>query len=161
MSYDIYIGNAELETPDPDEDGGVLTARMIVRHHEEPDAPTFPGDETTKNGNSRHPGYLQWDNFCGTAGLRALFFDEATGLMREHPGTVALGPEHLATVRSARERWERRHPGAVPGWDWPGYPAGADDGVRGRDGVLARLLWLEWWMDYALRTCERPAIHNH
>lgn len=163
MSYDIYIGNAEPTELDEDDGeyrcacNGVCVAGVAL-----PDAPSFPFDRMTANGNSRHPGYSQWAEFCDTARLHDLFHGKESGLMRQHPGTFALSREHLATVRSRREEWQARHPDAIPGWDWS-IPQldGDDDGVRGRDHILARLLWLEWWMDWALTNCERPAIHNH
>jgi len=161
MSYDIYIGNAELESEWPGEDGPV--AEWTVKGHAEPDAPTFPGDFMTLNGNSRHPGYSQWADFCRQVGLYDLFFAEWEGLMCEHPGIAVLKPEHLAVVKAARELWSAQRPSAIAGWDFDpifGGKNSVDDGVRGRDGNLARLLWLEWWMDWTLRTCERPALHN-
>lgn len=165
MSYDIYIGNAE-QTALELEDGewSCVWNGVTVPGMARTDAPTFPHDDMTGNGNSRHPGYSQWGEFCRETGLHALFFDKEDGLMRRHPGTFALTPSHLATVREALAHWKSSHPDAVPGWDYtPGWtgPKYEDDGVRERDGVLARLLWLEWWMDYALRNCPRPAIHNH
>ncbi len=160
MSYDIYIGHAELESEWPGDYEPI--ANWTVSGHAEDDAPAFPFDIMSQRGNSRHPGYTQWGAFCDEAGLRAMFFDDETGLMRRHPGTFPLEPHHLATVRDRKARWMAAHPNAIPGFDWSDpTPREKDDGVRGRDGILARLLWLEWWMDWALRTCERPAIHNH
>ena len=25
---------------------------------------------------------------------------------------------------------------------------------------MARLIWLDWWVQWALKNCERPAIYN-
>lgn len=164
MSYDIYIGNAIPTSVELDDGEFYAMFRGVtVEGRANDDAPTFPNDAMTANGNSRHPGYRQWSEFCREAGLRALFFDESTGLLRRHPGTFALEPHHLATVQDARARWKAEHADAVPGWDhdpqWHGNRE--DDGIRGRDGVLARLIWLEYWMEWTLKNCERPAIHNH
>lgn len=156
MAYNIYIGNAV-----PVEQDGEWSVRVenATRH----DAPAFPFDGMTGHSNRRSPGYTQWSDFCDAAGLSDLFFNEDAGLMREHPGCTALRPEHLAAVRAARVEWGITHPAAVPGWDWSPHAIkaeGADDGIRGRDGVMARLVWLEWWMEWALRECERPALFN-
>lgn len=156
MAYNITIGNVRIV-----EDEGEL--RLAVEAVTRPDAPAFPFDGMSAHTSCRSPGYSQWSEFCTLTGLTSLFFDAVSGLMREHPGVFALDDSHLAAVRVARVRWEAAHPVAVPGWDFSPYglPSdGPDDGVRGRDGVLARLLWLEWWMEWALRTCERPAIGN-
>ena len=159
MSYSIYIGNAELAG---ELDDGEYRASYEVPEVTLPDAPAFPFDEMSQNKNGRHPGYSQWDMFCQSAGLRDLFFDADAGLMRQHPGCFAITPDHLEHVRSRRMEWERRHPNAVPGFDFSPrmHQPTQDDGVRDRDGVLARLLWLEWWMEWALQNCERPAIAN-
>jgi hypothetical protein len=165
MSYDIYIGNAELESEWSDDE---VRAEWIVNGHAEPDAPVFAFDVMTKNGNSRHPGYSQWANFCRQAGLHALFFGSPDdgrshegGLMSNHPGVARLDASILGLITAARIRWQATHPDAIPGFDYdPMWLKEQDDGVRGRDDVLARLLWLEWWMAWALRTCERPAIYN-
>lgn len=166
MSYDIYIGNAEQTELELDEDIGRWSAiwdGATVPEIKSPDAPAFPYDTMSARNNSRHPGYTAWGEFCDLSGLNDLFFAKFSGLMSAHPGTFALKPEHLQEVRAARERWQREHPNATPGFNWhplhgTTYP---DDGVRNRDDILARLCWLEWWMDYALTVCERPAIHNH
>jgi hypothetical protein len=166
MSYDIYIGNAEATGMELEETTGQWSAvwhGATVNAVTLPEAPAFAYDEMSAHQNSRHPGYIAWGEFCDKTGLRDLFFREWYGLMSSHPGTFALRPEHLQEVREARERWQGDHPDAAPGFEWSPLHGEKtpDDGIRTRDAILARLLWLEWWMDWALRTCERPAIHNH
>lgn len=160
MSFDIYIGKAVIRS----RDDGELVVR--VEENELPDAPSFPGDEMTGISNGRHPGYAGWDLFLVDAGLKDLFFDEESGLMREHPGTFKLEEKHLQTVREAKTRWQEKHPNAHPGWcicprkecmPW----MSRDVPHQEFDGTLARLIWLEWWMDWALKNCNHPAIHNH
>lgn len=158
MSYSIYIGNAEqsctIEAAWKDavqnQDvrlslpwDGVTVAGMALRN-----APQFPNDEMTGQGNGRHPGYSQWSDFCDEAGLEELFFAKHTGLMSAHPGTFMLRREHHATVRRALDAWRAKHPTSTPGF-------GGE-----YDPILARLMWLDFWMDWALTNCERPAISN-
>jgi len=167
MSYDIYIGNAEIETPDPKyekEDGEYQPLDWVVPHVTRSDAPQLPYDFMTGNGNSRHPGYSQWADFCEDVELTDLFFNKKTGLMRKHPGTFEITKEHLETIKLAKEKYEKDHPDAIPGWDYDQkwlHDREVDDGVRGRDGILARLIWLEFWFDWALKNCRKPAIYNH
>lgn len=164
MSYSILIGNAEIESSWDVEDG--CFAQWAVSGHSEPDAPNFPFDGMTENSNGRHPGYSQWADFCRATGLHELFYGATGGILNRHPGCVPLTAGMLETVRSALAQWKARHPDAIPGWNYdPEYMSfkgsrHVDDGVRGRDGNLARLLWLEWWMQWALTNCERPAISN-
>lgn len=150
MSYTITIGNAELCADDG-------TFSVYVPDVALDNAPRFPFDPS-ENTNSRAPGYAMWANFCEESGLHELFFNHNDGLMREHPGCFVLTRDHLEVVRGVLGRWKRTN---EPGWDWSNWQSpDKDDGVRGRDGALARLLWLEWWMDWALTNCFRPAIQN-
>jgi hypothetical protein len=121
---------------------------VTVRAATRPDAPAFDNDPMTGRGNHRHPSYAGWRGFCEEAGLDALFFDEEAGLMRRHPGTSPLLPEHGAVIRRALELWRETHPDVRPGF------------LSGQDHVLARLLWLDWWVQWALAQ-PVPAIHNH
>lgn len=175
MGYDIYIGDTEMEIIDiydDDEeeyvtpysrvvDGRVRYFKPVVRKEIKiPDAPTFPNDEMTGNSNNRHPGYIGWSEFCKRAGLYDLFFNHATGLMREHPGHVTLEEQHACVISKALERWKQAHPNAAPGFDVP-YPWQEGYGVPlGYDPILARLLWLDWWVRWALEHCEHAAIYN-
>lgn len=166
MSYDIYIGEAEIDVPDED-DGNELTVRVRGIAHD--DAPSFPGDEMTGNGNSRHPGYSQWADFCRAVGLHDLFFDktgDVPGLMVEHPGCVVLRRSHGDAIHKSLAAWRTQCAGKVAGWDpnadfmgkaKPGTTL-APEGHY--DGNLARLVWLDWWVRWALAECKTPALYN-
>lgn len=174
MGYDIYIGNTEMELieqyEDEDEfvtpysriiDGKVCYFKPVVRKEvRQPDAPTFPNDDLTGKGNSRHPSYVGWTEFCKKAGLYDLFFNCKTGLMREHPGHVSLEVQHAQVIEEALAKWRKDHPCARPGFDVP-YPWQEGYGVpSGNDPILARLIWLDWWVQWALKNCEHAAIYN-
>lgn len=161
MGYDIFIGEMVEER---DDDGKPETVVHKTRH---PEAPVFVGDEMTGDGNARHPGYGQWTEWTRAVGLHAMFFDKQTGLMREHPGCQPFTEHHLMQVRAAIGRWKQTH--KLPaGWDDPpGKDAPQEEIDRyetepctQRDPMLARLVWLEWWMAYALANCKRPGLHN-
>lgn len=143
MGYDIYIGN---RVP-ADEDAKECGRKFEVERLELPDAPLFDGDEVTGRSNHRSPTYITWEEFCKDVGLESLFLSKLTGLMREHPGVVLLTEDHLAQVRAALKAWNARHH-LPPGWR------------PGQDADKARLMWLEWWMDWALRNCKVPALEN-
>ena len=159
MSYDIYIGNAEIEYDDVVRDSEMDDCRyevhVRVNHVTSPNAPVFVNDEMTGNGNSRHPGYVQWSGALRAAGIYDLFFDENTGLMRRHPGCFPLVKNDLEVVQKARDEYVKKYPNASPRfgtWDTPGSE---------EDAVLARLEWLVFWIAWALENCEHPAIYNH
>ena len=171
MGYTINIGSAEPEWPanlDEDVEPG-WTVEGLARE----DAPTFPGDEMTGNSSSRSPSYSTWANFCRETGLYDLFFgaryDGSTEptrdvcLMRKHPGVAALRPADLLEIRHARIRWEAKPwptTERIAGWDpTKAWNDNSEPDPR-YDGNLARLLWLEWWVTYALENLKRPAVGN-
>lgn len=148
MSYVIIIGERTMlgfNHPDYDEEVG---EHPIVDIISRTDAPVFINDEMTGNTNARSPAYVVWDNFLSEAGLHSLFFNSNDGLMKDHPGISDLTPEHLKLVTYALEK--RKLSSNLP----PGFS-------EFHDGVLARLIWLEFWIKHALQTCTHPSLYNH
>ena len=166
MGYDISIGNARLDYWKGDED-----MRISVEPATHQDAPAHC--PYTKDGNMRSPGYCAWHDFCREAGIHELFYGQGwsreerrylpctdafhreTPLIAEHPGAFPLLPADLEYIKAARIKREQTNGGKPPGF-------GDEDGNRdnGNDHVLARLLWLEFWIDWALTNCEMPTIAN-
>ena len=161
MGYTFTIGNA---VPEFSKDDGELLARWDVEGATHPDAPTFPNDQMTGNSNSRSPSYTAWHDFCKTAGIFGLFYDERGHLHAGHPGCVMLTNDDLEVVRLALNEWKKKAT-LPPGFD--GFPRFNHEARRWEtpdegkyDPILGRLIWLEWWMDWALKNCETPAIQN-
>jgi hypothetical protein len=166
MSYDIYIGQATIDVPSAEDlEEGYNALECRVNGMQLDDAPAFPGDLMTGKGNSRHPGYGSFSEFLKTAGLHDLFFNKETGLMRSHPGCFMLAKHHAEAIHEALERWRRDHPKAEPGWcDCP-----ACDRIPNSrpvaphmelDGILARLIWFDFWVRWTMANCTIPAICN-
>lgn len=132
-------------------------------HHE--GAPAYPGDTLSNNVNARHPSYTAWSGFCKEVGISELFygqgwkpewrsyeecsegFHRSTPLFAEHPGYQAIGPSDVEYIRQALENRRATNP------DPPGLGSG-------EDYEKVRLEWLYYWMDWAVKNCERPIIHN-
>lgn len=165
MGYTITIGNAVLVDygDAPDDWDGQYVARFEVKLETHSEAPAFPGDEMTGQSNQRSPSYSAWEDTMREAGLGGLFHPPGTEpetrnyfAFPEHPGCQAITPAMLATVSAAiarRQEVSSKPPGFM-GRKWqPGDPGPYD-------ACLARLLWLEWWMAWALKNCVRPAIQN-
>lgn len=175
MSYSIYIGEAELEIPDKQaiDDCNLDRENFSLYAHVQkinlPDAPIFPGDQMTGNSNGRHPGYSQWSDFCKEAGIYEVFYgedeNERDGLLGDHPGCFLLLPWHLDAIKEAkRKRSMTLFAGVEPGWCNCSQcdRFGKKETVHvNRDATLARLIWLEWWMEWALKNCKIPAVYNH
>lgn len=162
MSYDIYIGEASIESFGDEYN----ELSVHVRGHSLLEAPTFRGDAMTGNGNSRHPSYSGWSEFLDKVGLHNLFFNKESGLMREHPGCFELKTKDLYVIHLALENYIKNNPTAKPGWclcdkcvEEGTFRA---DGLPHEelDGTLARLMWLDFWVTWAIKNCKTPAIAN-
>lgn len=174
MGYSLTIGNAVPRVPKGEELDEDNTPGWTVNGAAHPEAPTFPGDGMTGNGSGRSPSYSQWSNFVDEVGLRDLFFGADARhnggkhtrdvcLMRDHPGVALLRELDLLEIRQARERWQaKRWPTEerIPGWDPDHRWDSSGEPDPRYDGNLARLLWLEWWVAWALKRCELPAFGN-
>lgn len=158
MGYSIYIGNAVVETDDKE-----LYACYTVEKVTNSNAPRWPnklgpdgkpdfmrGIDISEDTNGRHPSYTSMANWAREVGLYELFLgpDGRDGLLNPHPGCQRLTQEILTEISGARARWEKMHPGAQPGWR------------DGEDPALAKLIWYEWWVKWALESCKIPAISN-
>lgn len=173
MGYDLSIGEAYLDHY-PDEHLIMVRAKLTTH----PDAPDH--DSYVGQGNLRSPSYGGWADFCREAGpeVYELFFgggwnradrrydDCAMAFHRErplidtHPGHAALCQGDLDVVRKARIRREHTNGGAPPGFNENNEATGWVEVETGRDPCLARLIWLEFWMGWALENCEIPVFVN-
>jgi len=153
MGYDIRIGNAV--PVHHKDDFPRLSARWEVEGATSAGAPVFEGDEMTGNSNMRSPSYSAWSEFCEQTGLYPLFYDEDEGLLAQHPGCVGITQNDADAVTQALVHYRSTvtlPPGFEKDWDHEGPP--------NFDYHYARLIWLEYWMQWAVKNCETPAIQN-
>lgn len=153
MGYTFTVGNAVPTSSK--EDFPDLVASWEVDDVQLPGAPVFPGDDMTGNSNSRSPSYSVWPDFCRAVGLHEFFYDSMGHLRAGHPGCVGITQEDADLVSRALESYRAASnlpPGFETDWDYDGPP--------NYDYHLARLIWLEWWMQWAVKNCETPAIQN-
>lgn len=118
------------------------------------EAPSFPND-VSNNGNMRSPSYSVWSNFCRNTGIYDLFYNENGNLHAGHPGCIGITKEDVDIVSAALAKYKLTAtlpPGFEEGWNYTG--------PDNYDYDLARLIWLEWWMRWAVENCETPAIQN-
>jgi len=171
MGYTIAIGEACFDG----EKGGTWL-RVWAKPEAHDTAPVFPNDEMTRNGNSRSPSYTAWSNFCRDTGLYGMFFGldgrrnpymqadpnchRETPIMSDHPGYAMINAEDVLAVKQALDRHIAKHGNLVPGFrDWmekdEDAPADAMECAQ-----RARLIWLHYWVDWAVRSCEWPVLVN-
>jgi hypothetical protein len=152
MGYTFTVGNAVPKHSK--EDFPYLHAEWEVEDTTHPDAPTFPNDEMTGDGNSRSPSYSVWADFCREAGIYGLFYDERGHLLAGHPGCIGIDQDFADGVALALRRV--RANATLP----PGFEEWTYQGTPRHDYTLARLMWLDFWVRWALENCETPAIQN-
>lgn len=169
MGYNLKIGEAKIHF-----DSEYAAVRIETDGFKNPDAPTFPNDTMTENTSWRFPSYTGWSEFCKESGLYPLFYgkgwdpvyrqnvtDEETIPWRErpildhHPGVALIVFKDLDFIRKCLKQYKKTAPKKKPGFEgWNGEDADV------YDPILARLIWLEYWFDYALKNCKVPVMTN-
>lgn len=109
------------------------------------DSPAF--GEPTDFTNSRWPMYSTWSDFLQAVGLYGVFFDEQGHLIGGHPGVRLVTQELADRVSQALDDYRAMHPSAI-------------EQMEGGDGWLCRLVWLSYWLRWALANCDTPVIAN-
>lgn len=154
MGYTFRVGNAIPKHGKTDFPH--LSASWEVEPATHPEAPTFPNDEMTGSGNARSPSYTVWSDFCRQTGIYQLFYNYRGHLHAGHPGCQGITQEDGETIALALKHYRNKAalPAGFQGWDW------RDGDPITHDAHLARLIWLDWWVQWALKNCETPAIEN-
>lgn len=88
-------------------------------------------------GNYCFAPYAQWHGFCDHVGLSGLFFDKERedNLLVEHSGCVPLTEKHRSEINEAFEKRNKGHP-------------------------IIHLVWLHYWVNWALDNCKQPVFVN-
>lgn len=143
MGYSITIGELEVTTHPEDalECSGLSFGAEGARRD---DAPAY--GEPTDFTNARWPSYRAWRDFARHCGINGLLFDLNGNLIGGHPGVRLITQEMLDAVVYARVRLDAAQPAPVATLD--------------ADGNYCRLLWLEYWIRWALANCKTPVIAN-
>lgn len=147
MGYTITIGELEVEKQPEDamECSGLNFDAKGERHE---NAPAF--GEPTDYTNSRWPSYSVWRAFMTAVGLYELFYDEGH-LIGGHPGVRLVTKPMAEKVSRALSAYRVLHPDAI---------AELREGAPEESGWLCRLIWLEYWITWAVDNCETPVIAN-
>lgn len=156
MGYTLKIG--ELDTHYDAEEGHIS---FQAKGQKNDDAPAF--GEPTDYENERWPSYTSWHNACRFCGIEDMFYNKETGLLREHPGCFPITKKHQEIINEALDNFKKKYPNAKAGYspkinekegiyedkDWPE-----------ENSWMTRLLWLKYWIDWALVNCKKPVFYN-
>lgn len=158
MGYTISIGELKTEVT---EEGIESIVRNYAQDENHENAPSF--GEPTDYTNSRWPSYSAWRRFTRFVDIEDLFYNEHTGIMRQHPGCFPLVKEHKEIIDKAHKKFYEKYPNAKAGyspkinekegiWEDPEWPL--------ENNYAVRLEWLKYWVDWALENCKTPVIYN-
>lgn len=142
MGYTLKIGEATIE-PDPE----IFYIRTGVRGEEHENAPAF--GEPTDRSNSRWPSYNNWYEFERVFNLEDVFRDEKKGLITGRPNVALITKWHKERIDQEYENFMKKYPDSKPC-----YNTESD-----KDKYLVRMVWLKYWVDWALENCNVPAFY--
>jgi len=159
MGYSITIGELEIETHDDDglDCTGLSFDAVGVSRDE---APAF--GEPTDYTNSRWPSYTSWSNCLRDAGIYDLFFDNGH-LIGGHPGVRLVTKEFVEEFKKRKQVFEQKYPNVQPtyGENHKGVFGEVDEDNPEENSVYCRVVWLDYWLTWALENCKVPVIANH
>ncbi len=149
MGYNLIIGEAIIEKY-PEDEFGDGYVEITVEGARQDDAPAF--DDPTDYTNERWPSYTAWHEFAEAVGIEDILFDtDSNGSIRGgHPGHFLITDKFKSEIDSAVDRHMMKYPDAVPTYD----------SERPQDYQLPRLLWIQYWTDWALENCTNPIFKN-
>lgn len=143
MGYSIGIGEPVITV---DEETRYIG--LQVKKVEAEDAPLweldkdFPWTELVGKSNFTYPSAESLDSFSKSTGLYEFF----KSLIDSSDGCVLIKSEDLELIRQAKGRWVSAHPNSIPGYR------------KNEDDILAKLMWYEFWFEWALKNCQTPAL---
>ena len=107
------------------------------------DAPAF--GEFTDYTNERMPSYAGWADVTKHTGMTNLMEE----LMPTGVGFAHLTEKHHHQIKEILHNYRTKI-----GFDKkPGYN-------EGEDPALGRLIWMEYWISWALKNCKKPVFLN-
>lgn len=157
MGYNLTIGEMNIEYNN-DDDCPQVRPRAMGEGHE--GAPSF--GEPTDCTNSRWPSYGSWSDSMTFIGLEGMFYDTKNrddSILQDHPGCIPLTQKHRKEVNAAMVEYKIKYPNAIPTY---GNPKGWDEDPDNPDenSYMTRLVWLHYWINWAMDNCKQPVFEN-
>lgn len=148
MGYTLKIGEAIIDYDVDDrwpEDSYVDINATSIKTD---DAPAF--GEITDYTSERLPSYTSWGDFIRFAGVGNMFGNSDYSLIKAHPGCVPITTKHKELIDEAWVNYTEKYPNATPTYDTD----------KTEDAHMCRLVWLRYWIHYALEHCKQPVFYN-
>lgn len=164
MGYTLGIGELDIEYDNEENEPRIVLSARGEAHD---NAPAF--GEPTDHENQRWPSYTTWANFCRFTELYELFYGKNVeqewvredALLAYHPGCVPLTEKHRKEINEALDAYRIKYPKAVPT-----YGNTLDKILKPdldnpeENWQMPRLIWLHYWVNWALDNCKRPVFKN-
>jgi hypothetical protein len=134
-----------------------------VQRETSPEAPVFPNDVCLEpKANWRFVNYPAWKSMAEEVGLTKWLTDKDTGILHKNDEVTPITEDHYRMISEAYLLRSAFAEGR-PGWDseeWDEETLGARPQVPGThyDKYLARLMWLRFWVRWALDHCQEPSV---
>jgi len=157
MGYSITIGEFEIsENPDDGIDCSCLS--FGAESKEIDSAPAF--GEPTDRCNMRWPSYSVWSDCLEHAGMKDLFFCEQGHLIGGHPGVRLITSELYSEFTDRKVAFEAKYPKVEATYGNQKSNFEGDPDNPECNSTYCRIIWLDYWLSWALRTCNTPVIAN-
>ncbi len=140
-----------------------------VQRTSSPDAPMFPNDSILEpKSNWRYVNYIVWVAMAEECGITAWLINNETGIIRDNESDV-VKPLTENDYRIVNEAYLLRSAFAEgrPGWNMDDDELKIESKELGTlpriaatpyDQYLARLMWLRFWLRWALDNCSEPSV---
>jgi hypothetical protein len=156
MGYTIIIGELKVEKhKDDGTDSDCLSFTAEVVRLEK--APAF--GEPTDHTNTRWPSYTAWSNAMRGLGLYDLFYNENGHLIGGQSGVRLVTEDLFDEFKTRLRLFEISNPNVTATYGNTEncllYPDKNNPEVN---AWYVRGVWLEFWMEWALKNCETPVI---
>ncbi len=159
MGYSLTIG--ELEVDKNHEDGIDCSCISFGAKGEKHDnAPAF--NEPTDFTNQRWPSYGVWSDCLRDAGMYDLFFCDGGHLIGGHPGVRLLTKEFYEEFTKRKIAFEAKYPHVEATYGERDTKDIFHEDLSNPkcNNVYCRIVWMDYWINWAIENCETPVFAN-
>lgn len=159
MGYSFTIGDLKKVVEKYEEDGVIEEyENWSAETIELENAPAF--GEPTDRTNERWPSYSAWSEFAEFTNIYDLIYSDTGHLIGSHPGYLELTDDFQKNLKKRKKEFEEKYPKVEATYGNKTSIFEADPNNPPENYFYCRLVWLDFWVDYALENCETPAIVN-
>jgi len=160
MGYTVAIGDLKHHEPEYDEDRHefLYTTGAVYTTHVD-----APNEAYLGRCNTRSPTYSVWSEVCNDLGLKGLLNNSPTSSKGFNAKEVIMiDEEFVKEFTILAELFRKNNPTIVPKYtdDTPDTTDTTDEEMKYMVlcGSMVRLVWLEFWIDWAVKNCKTPVM---